>query len=241
MTNIKDKNVFLSPFSAEYWMKAASEVKSVKKIALCAILIAARLALKTAYIPLGKNLNIYFGFLVNSVSGAICGPVLSLMSGAICDILGFVIAPQGPFMPVFTLIEMFSAFCYSVCLYSTKITIPKIALSKALVNVLGNIVFTSLAMNAYYGKGVYYYLASRIAKNILMLPLEIVLMTVLFNALTPFLAKMKLIPSPQEKMKPNVVRICIVCAALICIAILTWLYIEPLNAYFKDFFRSLEK
>ncbi len=241
MTDIKEQNHFLSPFCASYWKKAANEFKSVRSLAVCAVLIALRLTLKTAYIPLGENLNVYFGFLVNSVSGAVCGPLLSLVSGAICDILGFVIAPQGPFMPVFTLIEMFSAFCYSVCLYSTKITVPKIALSKALVNVFGNIVFTSLAMNAYYGKGVYYYLASRIAKNILMLPLEIVLLAVLFNALTPFLAKMKLVPSPQDKMEIRPVRIIVTVAVATFVIILTVLYFNTLNDYFKGLFGSFKK
>ena len=233
MTKIQSVPQFLSPFSAAYWKSAAREVKSVRKLAICAVLIAIRVALKTVYIPVGESLSIYVGFLVNAVSGAVCGPVLSLISGAVCDIIGFLIAPNGPFMPVFTLIEMFCAFSYSICLYSVKITPAKLLLSKALVNIFGNVIFTSLALNAFYGKGVYYYMATRIAKNLLMLPVEVMLLVVLFNALTPALVKMKLIPAPQEKMKLSVAKVIIVVALTALVVILTVLYFDKLNTFFK--------
>lgn len=239
MSVTKEKKDFMSPFSAEYWICSAREIKSVRKLIICAVLIAVRVALKSLYIPIGESLNIYVGFLVNAVSGAVCGPLLSLISGAVCDVLGAVIAPTGPFMPVFTLIEMFCAFCYSICLYKTKLTVPKIALSKILVNVFGNIVFNSLALNSLYGKGVYYYIATRIAKNILMLPFEIMLLVLLFNALTPFLVKMKLIPAPQEKMRFNVIRLICVIVITVCVVVLTVLYFDKLNTFFKGIFTSL--
>lgn len=234
MTKTIEKPRFLSPFSALYWKSAAGELKKVRMLVICAVLIAIRVALKTVYIPVGDNVSIYVGFLVNSVSGAVCGPILSLISGAVCDIIGFAVAPTGAFMPVFTLIEMSGAFFYSICLYSVKITPAKLILSKSLVNVFSNILFTSLAMNAYYGKGVYFYMATRIAKNILMLPVEVMLLIVLFNALTPVLVRMKLIPAPQEKMKINVERVIIVLSITAVVVVLTVLYFDKLNAFFKD-------
>lgn len=233
MINEKNSSEFLSPFSSAYWKRSASELKSLRSILICALLIAVRVALKSVKIPVGDSLSIYVGFLVNSVSGAVCGPVLSLISGAVCDILGWLIAPAGPFMPLFTLIEMFCAFCYSICLYSTKINIGKIALSKALVNIFGNIVFSSFALSIYYEKGVLLYLLPRIAKNILMLPIEIVLLVLLFNALTPLLVKYKLIPAPQEAMVFKPFRIICVLAATVIVIVLTVLYFGVLVDLFN--------
>lgn len=227
---------FMSPFSLEYWKVALSEVGNVRTLAICAVLIAMRVALKNVRIPLGENLNVYIGFLVNAVSGAICGPVLSLVGGAVCDILGFYLSAQtGGFIPVFTLIEMLCAFLFSICLYRTKITPAKIFLSKFLVNFIGNITLTSLAMNAYYGKGVYAYMLPRIAKNILMLPIEVMFLVFIFNAVTPMLTRMKLVPSPQAKMEVNVVKYIIVIVLTVLAAVLTYFFYDELYAAFKTF------
>ena len=232
---LKQKNQeFLSPFSVAYWKVSAKEFTNLRTLAICAILIAARVALKSVRIPIGDNLNIYVGFLVNSVSGAICGPLLSLASGAICDILGIIIAPQGPFMPLFTVIEMFCAFCFSICLYKTKITVGKLALSKGLVNVLGNIVFTSFAMTLYYEKGILAYLLPRVVKNILMLPIEIMLLVLVFNALIPMLTRMKLISSPQNKMEFNPIRLVVVIAVTALVFALTWFFYDDLKVFLSS-------
>lgn len=229
---------FATPFSLEYWKAAALEVKNVRTLAVCAVLIAMRVALKSVRIPLGENLSIYIGFLVNSVSGAICGPVLSLIGGAVCDILGYLIAPQGAFLPVFTLIEMFCAFLFSICLYRTKITVWRIFLSKFLVNIIGNVTLTSLAMMAVYDKGVYTYLLPRIAKNLLFLPIEVILMIILFNAVTPFLAKTGLITRPQERIKVRYSTMAIVLALLVLFSVFAYIYRANFKILFEDLYEA---
>lgn len=231
---------FMSPFSLAYWKAAAAEVTNLRTVSICAVLLALRLVMKMFLrIPVGDNLNITLGFLANSVSGTICGPVLSLIAGAVNDILGCILAPQGGYMPIFTLIEMFTSFCFSICLYRTRITVWKLALSKILINLFGNIVFNSLALGILYEKGVWYYMGRSIVKNTLMLPIEIILLVFLFNAVTPVMEKFKLVPSPQTKMKVNVVRYIVVTVLLFAIVVLTAVYYGALKDCFTALINSI--
>lgn len=137
-------------------------------------------------------------------------------------------------MPLFTVIEMMSAFFYSICLYRVKITPLQLFCAKALVNFAGNIILNSLVMNMYYGKGIYVYMAPRIAKNILLLPVEVLILIFVFNAVTPLLLKMKLIPSPQEKMKFRIVYFIIIFVLVVAAATLTYFFYDELYAAFKN-------
>ncbi len=230
-TYLKPK--FMSPFTFEYWADAAKQVHNVKSLVICAVLIAMRVALKGVYLPLG-SVDIHIGFPINAVSGAICGPFLSLLSGAVSDVLGYALFPKtGGFMPLFTVVEMMSAFFYSICLYRARLTPLRLFGAKALVNFAGNILLNSLVMNMYYGKGIYVYMAPRIAKNILLLPVEALILIVVFNAVTPLLIKMKLIPLIQEKMKFKIAYFLIIFAFTVAAAILTFFFYEDLYTAFK--------
>ena len=159
------------PFCAAYWRDAVLELKSLRTLIFAALIIAIRVALKQVFIPVGDQLSIYVGFIFTAVGGSIYGPVVALLAGTITDLLGFVVAPTGAFNPLFTLIEVFTTFLYSLLLYRQKITFGRILLTKLSVNVLGNIVANSLVMALLYGKGIYSYLVPRILKNIVLLPL----------------------------------------------------------------------
>ena len=60
-----------SPFSKSYWRTAAQELRNLRMLTLAAIVVALRIVLSGLYIPLGDNLNIFFGYFVNSLGAAI--------------------------------------------------------------------------------------------------------------------------------------------------------------------------
>lgn len=240
MVYTKEKKEFLSPFTVAYWKSAAREVTNIRTLSVCAVLMALRLVMKMyLVIPVGDSLNVTLGYLVNAISGSICGPVLAFISGAICDIIGCIVAPKGPYFPIFTLIEAFCSFCFAICLYRVKITAPKLALSKGLVNLFGNIIFNSTALGIVYGKGFWYYMAKSIVKNVLMYPIEIILLILIFNAVTPILERMKLIPSPQTKMDVDIKRYIIVAVAVVVVVALSAVYYAPLKEYFTQIITSI--
>lgn len=186
--------LFRTPLAKGYWKSAAGELHRVQMLVLAAFFIALRVAVVSFRIPVAENLNIYFGFLVTSAGAMIYGPVLALLGGFVSDILSFFMAPNGPFFFGYTLSEMLGAFVYAVFLYRSQVTVARIAISKTIVNVLINIGLGSLWSAMLYSKGYYYYLAKSLVKNLLMLPIEILLMYLLFQALIPLAVRANIMP-----------------------------------------------
>ena len=58
--NEKNRKLFATPFSAEYWRLSAGELKSTRVLVLAALLTALRIAIKSLKIPIGPNLTITF-------------------------------------------------------------------------------------------------------------------------------------------------------------------------------------
>ena len=81
--------LYASPFSKAYWRDAARELGKVRMLAVAAILIAVRVALKSVAIPIAPpTLMINLGFFVNALGAMIFGPVVAIIAAAISDTLG---------------------------------------------------------------------------------------------------------------------------------------------------------
>lgn len=186
--------------SISYWRKAAAELKNLRKLILAALLIAAYVALSSAFIPVGANLRVYFRFLAVALSSAVCGPVIAMISGFLSDIIGYIIFPSGAFFPGYTLSAILSALIFALFLYDTRITILKIAIAKLIINVFVNILLGSLWSAILYDKGYLYYFLQSLTKNLLLLPIEIILVYLLLQALLPILSKTGFVRRGNEKI-----------------------------------------
>jgi hypothetical protein len=82
------------------------------------------------------------------------------------------------------------------------VSVVRLATAKLLVNGLVNLCMGSLWSAILYGKGFYYYLAKSLVKNVTLLPIEIVLMVLLFQAILPAARQMKLVPPQPSKRIP---------------------------------------
>ncbi len=195
----KNHELFALPVSRTYWKLAAGELNKLEKVVLAALFIAMRVALSSVRIPVGDNLFIYFGFLVTSFSSMVCGPVLGVCAAFVSDILGFLLAGgSNVFFFGYTLSEMTGALIYALLLYRTRVSVVRLATAKLLVNGLVNVCMGSLWSAIMYSKGYYYYLVKSVIKNATLLPIEILLMVLLFQAILPAARQLKLIP-PQPK------------------------------------------
>ena len=99
-------------------------------LTLAAIVVALRIVLSGLYIPLGDNLNIFFGYFVNSLGAAIYGPVVALLSGFATDVLGYFVHPTGPFFPGYVLSTMLGSFFYALFFYRARVTALRVVLAK---------------------------------------------------------------------------------------------------------------
>ena len=109
------------------------ELKKLQSLTIIAMLLALRVVLglfANATLPMFGN-QIKFGasFLPIAVTGAMFGPVPGLLVGALGDVLSFIIAPTGTYIPGFTLSGALTGLIYGIFLYKNQITVPRVVLA----------------------------------------------------------------------------------------------------------------
>ena len=187
-------------FTAEYWRSSAEKLKSTKYLALIGLFIACKVVASFVSIRVSENLYVSISFLFTSVEGAIIGPVAGMVSGAITDVVGYMVNSRGySFFPGYTLSAMLGVFVYAIFLYRRKITIAKLAAAKAVNNYFVNVLLGSLWSAMMMSKGYIFYATQSLIKNSILLPFEILALTALFNMLVPTLVRQKLI-IPQDPL-----------------------------------------
>ena len=193
------RKYFRTPFSAEYWRQAFSELKNTRTLVFAALVLALRIAMKPLKIPIAADVNITFGFIVNALGSMVYGPVVALLSGAVSDTLGYLVAPSGVYYFPFILLEMAGSFIFAIFLYSTDISPVRLILSKFSVNLFVNILLNEPIMILYYRDVLHLstyqpFVWVRIVKNIVMLPIEAIILMVVFRAVIPALSRVGFTP-----------------------------------------------
>jgi len=188
----------MSLFTRTYWKQATARLKSPRVLAVSALLIALTIAITTLYIPLPNNLHVFFDYTPKALCAAVCGPVAALGVGFVMDILGFLARPMGAFFPGYTVTTMVTMLIYALGFYNQKMTVPRIAITKLLVNLICNVGLNSLWNSMLMGKAFTVFLAGSATKNLLLWPVEVVVMVLVFRLITPVMEKYKLIV-PQKK------------------------------------------
>ncbi len=188
-TSDLERALFATPFSLTYWRLAAKELKSTRMLVLAAVLTALRVAIKSIAIPVGPNLNITFGFFVNSIGSMIYGPVMAILTSAVSDTLGAILFPTGTYFFPYIFEEIAGGVVFALFFYRTKITTLRIILGRFSVTMVCNIILSPIITYWYYlvYMGTSYHILSlpRMIKNWALFPLQCLAMVLLFNAIMP--------------------------------------------------------
>lgn len=196
-----DTRLYPHPFFPSYWRESSLLLKNTTTVAVAALCVALSVLLGYFRIPVGLNLYILPTFLVNSLFGLICGPVCAIPYGIAKDLVGYFMYPDGGFFPGYTLSSTLGALIFALFFFRARISVLRIALCKLTINLFVNLLLGSLWSAILYGKGYYYYFIKSLVKNALLLPVEILLLVLLFRALLPILSRMDLIPpQPQSRI-----------------------------------------
>ena len=148
--NLIQHKYFRTPFSAEYWRQAFSELRNTRTLVFAALILALRIAMKPLKIPIAADINITFGFIVNALGAMVYGPVVAMISGAVSDTLGYLVAPNGAYYFPFIILEMSGSLIFALFLYSTDITPVRLILAKFCINLFVNILLNEPIMVRYY-------------------------------------------------------------------------------------------
>lgn len=203
---MKELEIYPSPFCKRYWKEAIKEFSSLKNVVLIGLLIALQVVVGLLYIPVTAEVRIKFDFIVSSLIGMIFGPLVGMVSGAISDVLSFVIHPTGPFFIGYTLTSALAGFIYGIFFYRTKIKFCKLIAAKLIVNMVCNAFLGTLWYYIYMSKDLVFeaLITSfwiRFTKNIVLLPLEVMVIYTIFKQLFLVLETKKLIVLQDPAMK----------------------------------------
>ncbi len=200
----KNRKLFTTPFSAEYWQLSLKEMKSVKVLVIAALLTALRIAIKSAKIPIGPDLTVTFGFVVNALGSMIYGPVMAAITSAVSDILGAVIFPSGAFFFPFTLVEVLGGVLFALFYYRAEITTVRVVWGRFAVTAICNLILNPIALYYYYtflmGKSYAIFSLPRIIKNLALFPVQSLILVLFFNAMLPITNRMKLTHTGDVKL-----------------------------------------
>lgn len=175
---------FLSIFS-----QSAKEFSKVRTLTITAIFIALYVVLEGFFsINFFGYLKINFSFIAIAIIGMLFGPCVSIPAAVICDVLGYLMKPEGGFLIVFSIVPMTAALIYGSFLYnntSGKTFFKRIVLARFLETIICNLILnTSLLM--YYGfipaNILNNAMMVRIVKNAIELPIYTIMLAVLLPA-----------------------------------------------------------
>ncbi len=187
------------PFSRDFWRDSLENARSLKTLVICALCMALSVILGYFYIPITESLSIRFTYLATSTVGLVAGPVAALIYGAAVDLLDFMMHPGFTFFFGYTLSAMVGAFFYAIFYYRQRITILRILLCRLCVNLIVNVGMGAYWSNMLYGKGFIYRLTTSFFKNVIMLPVEVVITVAFFSLLLPAFKSARYIPADQNQ------------------------------------------
>lgn len=192
-----------SPLTPTYWADARAQLKNVRMLTLAGIITAASIVLESFPIYLlGTSLKIYFSFLVISLGCYVYGPAVGILVGFANDTLGFLISSFGePYFPGYLITAMLSGLIYGTLLYRQRITVLRLVVVRLVINYGSNVLLGSVWKAMLYGKGYYYYFSTGLVKNTIMLPIEVLLMMLMFQLALPALARSGLLPKEVAVQK----------------------------------------
>ena len=192
-----------SPLTPAYWADARAQLKNVRMLTLAGIITAASIVLESFPIYLlGTSLKIYFSFLVISLGCYVYGPAVGILVGFANDTLGFLISSFGePYFPGYLITAMLSGLIYGTLLYRQRITVLRLVVVRLIINYGSNVLLGSVWKAMLYGKGYYYYFTTGLIKNTTMLPIEVLLMVLMFQLALPDLARSGLLPKEVAVQK----------------------------------------
>jgi ECF transporter S component (folate family) len=132
-------------------------------------------------------LRVSLGFVPVSLIAIAYGP---LWAGAACvmdDVIGATLFPTGAFFPGFTLTAFLTGFTFGAFLHRRPVTWKRTLPAAAIVCLFCSLCLDSLWLYIIMGKGLFALIPMRIVKAVLMLPVETVLIPLVWRYVGRFM------------------------------------------------------
>lgn len=161
-----------------------------KKIILAALLLALLIILSRFLSIKTPIVTISFSFVPIMLCAIWLGPKWTVLISVLGDLIGATLFPFGSFFIGYTITAAVSAFIYGWLLYkkeedtyTEKQFIFRVILASVLVTVIANVGLNTLWLTITTGKAFMVLMASRIVKELIMIPVKVITMIFLERVL----------------------------------------------------------
>ena len=176
--------------------------KRVQIMVVCAMLVAIQIVLVRFCSIQPPFQRISFGFLPLAMAGTLFGPGYGCAVAAIADFLGATLIPTGgAFWPGFTIVTACSGLIYGALLHekpganwSPAKRVLRTVLTCALVDIFVHICLNTVNLYFYLGAGALADLPFRVAKNLIMIPIESVCILAMHKMFVQPMTRRGLVP-----------------------------------------------
>ena len=179
-------------------------MRKSKKIILSGLLLSLYIILARFISFKSQILVISFSFIPIIISAIILGPKYSMLIAGLGDFLGATLFPFGSYFIGFTIIEAFIGLIYGIFLYAPKNDnenesntlfyknkqfIIRLIFSSFINLIIIGIFITGLMISKLYGNAYVVVISSRAITKIIMLPIQIIIMTLLNKTIIKYTEK----------------------------------------------------
>lgn len=160
-----------------------SEFKQVRTTTTMAMFAAISIILGYFTLAFGDFIKIGFSSISNQIVYYLFGPVVGGFFGGALDILKYIIKPTGPYFPGLTLVPVTAGILYGCFFYKKPLSIWRVAVAELTVSLICNVCMTTICLSIMYNKGIMILLPLRLAKNLIMWPINSLLFYAVAKAL----------------------------------------------------------
>ncbi len=168
------------------------ELRRLRSVVLAGLLLALQIVVDlTIGIYITPEMKIAFGFVFLAVSGALFGPSVAALQGAVADLYVALFFPKGAYFPGYTFSAALGGMLYGLFFYKRGINWRRALCAKGLVNLVINIGLNTLWLSLTGGKAMAVLLPARILKNAVLLPIEVLVLVLIGRALRSLPARLR--------------------------------------------------
>ena len=173
------------------FIKSAVEFKNLHTVVLCGLMGALSVILGMfASIHLGP-FSITYAWIPNRIVDFMFGPVVGAAYGGIMDIIKFIIKPNGSFNLAYTAMAMLAGLVFGAILYKKPVSVMRIVFAQTLVKVFINAGMGTYLMAFERGQAFMTLMPVRLVKNLIMIPLDSILLFVILTSIMKVLPRLK--------------------------------------------------
>lgn len=170
-------------------------ISKTKKIILSALMLTLSIILSRFLSIKTPLLAIGFSFVPILLSAIWLGPKYTVIISGLSDLIGAILFPFGEFFIGFTISSILSGLIYGLILYkkdgefSKKALIVRLIIATTIVTLFINVGLNTIWLMIMYKKAFIVLLSTRILKELIMIPIQIITVFLIEEALKPIVKK----------------------------------------------------